>query len=202
MAEGGGGCGGKPKRMMVAIDESECSHHALEWVLANLRESLSSLPLIVFTVQSLPDFAYLTAASLGSAPVELIQSVQQHQKQASLALLEKATEICAQYGVAAETITEVGDPKEAICEAVKKLNVNLLVVGSHGKGALQRWNSLFVTKPPATLHLLRILGAQVVDKVVRACRSRQGILAPRPHADDVLTQRVNLVRHVSRCFRP
>lgn len=38
----------------------------------------------------------------------------------------------------AETITEAGDPKEAICEAVKKLNVNLLVVGSHGKGALQR----------------------------------------------------------------
>ncbi|THU62218.1 hypothetical protein C4D60_Mb01t02790 [Musa balbisiana] len=135
MAEGGGG---KPKRMMVAIDESECSRHALEWVLANLRESLSSLPLIIFTVQPLTDFAYLTAASLGSPPMELIQSVQQQQKQASLALLEKATEICAQYGVVAETITEVGDPKEAICEAVKKLNVNLLVVGSHGKGALQR----------------------------------------------------------------
>ncbi|CAL9115772.1 unnamed protein product [Musa textilis] len=138
MAEGGDVGGGKPTRMMVAIDESEYSRHALEWVLANLRESLSSLPLIIFTVQPLTDFAYLTAASLGSPPMELIQSVQQHQKLASLALLEKATEICAQYGVAAETITEVGDPKEAICEAVKKLNVNLLVVGSHGKGALQR----------------------------------------------------------------
>ncbi|CAL9049368.1 unnamed protein product, partial [Musa banksii] len=31
------------------------------------------------------------------------------------------------------------------------------------------------------------------DKVVRGCPSRQGILAPRPHSDDVLTQRGNLV---------
>lgn len=37
-----------------------------------------------------------------------------------------------------ETIIEAGDPKEAMCEAVEKLKVELLVLGSHSQGALQR----------------------------------------------------------------
>lgn len=41
--------------------------------------------------------------------------------------------------ITAETVTEVGDPKELICEAVEKSNVQLLVLGSHSHGALQRW---------------------------------------------------------------
>ncbi|XP_074585277.1 universal stress protein A-like protein [Curcuma longa] len=137
MAEGGAG-GGRPQKVMVAIDESDCSRYALEWVLANLRPSLSSSPLFVFSVQALPEIAYVTAASLGSPPMELIQAVQKHQKQASDALLEKAKKICAQHGVVVETITDVGDPKEAICQAAEKMNIDLLIVGSHGKNALQR----------------------------------------------------------------
>ncbi|KAJ8485742.1 hypothetical protein OPV22_018227 [Ensete ventricosum] len=136
MAEGG--AEGKAKRVLVAIDESESSHYALEWVLANLRSSLSSSPLVVFTVQPYSEISYLNAASFGAPPMELIQTVQQHHKELSLSLLEKAKEICIQHGVVAETISEVGDPKEAICEAVEKLKIDLLVVGSHGKGAIQR----------------------------------------------------------------
>ena len=33
----------------------------------------------------------------------------------------------------------VGDPKEAICDSVEKIGVKLLVLGSHGKGAFQRY---------------------------------------------------------------
>ena len=40
--------------------------------------------------------------------------------------------------IVAETITEVGDPKEAICKAVEKLNIQFLVLGSHGRGAFGR----------------------------------------------------------------
>ncbi|XP_008797667.1 universal stress protein A-like protein [Phoenix dactylifera] len=125
------------KRAMVAIDESECSHHALDWALANLRDSLSS-PLIIFTVQPLQSISILAAASYGSPAPELIRSVQEHQQKVSVALLEKAKEICSERGVVAETITEVGDPKEAICQAVEKFDVNLLILGNQGKGTLQR----------------------------------------------------------------
>ncbi|KAL6969869.1 hypothetical protein U1Q18_029584, partial [Sarracenia purpurea var. burkii] len=39
---------------------------------------------------------------------------------------------------AAETITEIGNPKDAICEAVEKLQIELLILGSYSKGALKR----------------------------------------------------------------
>ncbi|XP_020267848.1 uncharacterized protein LOC109843323 isoform X2 [Asparagus officinalis] len=129
--------GNEKKRVMVAIDESECSHHALKWTLTNLRETLT-YPIIVFTVQSLSELTILPAASLGNVSPELIQSVRDHQKKVSGALLEKAKEICAQFGIVAETVAEVGDPKEAICDAVEKFNINLLILGSHGRGVLKR----------------------------------------------------------------
>jgi nucleotide-binding universal stress UspA family protein len=40
-----------------------------------------------------------------------------------------------------ETIIEVGDPKETICEAAEKLNVDLLILGSHSRGPIQRYQS-------------------------------------------------------------
>jgi len=33
---------------------------------------------------------------------------------------------------------EIGDPKEAICDAVEKMNVDLLIIGSHGYGMVKR----------------------------------------------------------------
>lgn len=41
--------------------------------------------------------------------------------------------------IVAETVTEVGDPKVVICEAVEKHNIQLLVLGSHGRGGIQRY---------------------------------------------------------------
>ncbi|KAK4772309.1 hypothetical protein SAY86_014084 [Trapa natans] len=126
------------KKVMVAIDESECSHYALEWALDNLKDTIAGSELLIFCVQSLTNMGYVYASSFGAAPPELIQNLEQNQRKLVLALLEKAKEICSNHGVVAETLTEVGDPKEAICEAVEKLNIQFLVVGSHSRGAIQR----------------------------------------------------------------
>ncbi|GMJ03302.1 hypothetical protein like AT1G68300 [Hibiscus trionum] len=126
------------KKVMVAIDESECSHYALQWALDNLGDTISASQLFIFNAQPLPGFAYLSASTYAAPPADLITAVQENQKKLALALLEKAKEICANHGVEAETMTEVGDPKDKICEAVEKLNIELLIVGSHGRGAIQR----------------------------------------------------------------
>ncbi|CAA0809018.1 Adenine nucleotide alpha hydrolases-like superfamily protein [Striga hermonthica] len=128
--------GGDKKKVMVAIDESECSHYALEWALNNLRESLQNSKLVIFTAQPLADYGYLYASSYGAAPAELVTSVQENHKRVAEALLAKAKEVCSQ--VSADTFTQVGEPKEAICEAVEQHNPQLLVLGSHGRRALQR----------------------------------------------------------------
>ncbi|XP_042509155.1 universal stress protein A-like protein [Macadamia integrifolia] len=130
--------GGSKKKVMVAIDESEYSHYALEWALTKLRDSISTSSLIIFTAEPRSEINYISAAAYGAAPPELIMSVQNYKDKLAVALLEKAKEICAAHGVTAETIAQIGDPKEVICEAVEKLNIDLLIVGSHGRGFIQR----------------------------------------------------------------
>ncbi|KAB1205535.1 Universal stress protein A-like protein [Morella rubra] len=126
------------KKVMLAIDESECSHYALQWALDNLRETLDNSELLLFTAQPIADFSYAYASNLGAVHPELIRSIQENHQKVALALLEKAKDICAKNGISAETLTEVGDPKQAITEAVEKLNIKLLVLGSHSRGAILR----------------------------------------------------------------
>ncbi|KAH7516517.1 universal stress protein A-like protein [Ziziphus jujuba] len=134
------------RKVMVAIDESDYSHYALMWVLKNLKESITNSPLIIFMAQSPPKNNPTFAASLGCArmycPIsstpEFVSSVQENHKKLTMAFLEKARDICATHGVSAETLTEVGDPRAAICDAVQKHNIDLLVLGEHGIGKLQR----------------------------------------------------------------
>ena len=62
--------GGGPqvhKKVMVAIDENECSYHALMWVLHNLKESIGNSPLVIFNAQPPPYRNNTFAASLGTA---------------------------------------------------------------------------------------------------------------------------------------
>ncbi|KAJ6312564.1 hypothetical protein OIU77_014146 [Salix suchowensis] len=132
------GKGSEKKKVMVAIDESESSHYTLEWYLDKLRDSIADSDVIIFTAQPNSDLGYLFASSYGTAPMELVASIQENKKKVALLLLDKAKDICSKHGVEAETLTEIGDPKEAICEAVERLNVQLLVVGSHNRGPMQR----------------------------------------------------------------
>ncbi|KAL7240416.1 hypothetical protein ACSBR2_006129 [Camellia fascicularis] len=138
MEEDQGSSAGEKKKVMVAIDESECSHYALDWALQNLSNSIVNSDLFLFTVQPIADYSYLYASSYGATPPELVRNLQENQKKVSLALLEKAKDICSKYGVVAETMTEAGNPKETICETVEKLHIQLLILGSHSKGALKR----------------------------------------------------------------
>nr|XP_043624307.1 universal stress protein A-like protein [Erigeron canadensis] len=126
------------KKVMVAIDESEYSRYALEWALENLKDSIANKELILFTVQPISSYNYLHASSYGSTPPELIRSIQENQQKIALSLLGQAKDLCSKYGITAETMSEMGDPKELICEAVEKYNIQLLVLGSQGRGALKR----------------------------------------------------------------
>ncbi|KAL6187998.1 hypothetical protein ACLB2K_039393 [Fragaria x ananassa] len=116
------------QKVMVAIDESELSHYALEWTLENLGNTIQNSELLVFTAQPI---------TIDFAP-ELVAALQENYKKVALGLLDKAKNICANYGIVARTVTEIGDPKKAICEAVEKFNIELLVLGSHGRGLVQR----------------------------------------------------------------
>ncbi|KAJ0095765.1 hypothetical protein Patl1_14983 [Pistacia atlantica] len=137
---------GSDKKVMLAIDESEYSHYALMWVLDNLKDSINKGQFIIFMAQQPPNYNYTFAASLGSARMycptvansDFVNSAQENHRKLALALLEKARDICASKGVKAELVTEVGDPRAAICSAVEKLNINMLILGQRGLGKIKR----------------------------------------------------------------
>ncbi|KAL5553150.1 hypothetical protein UlMin_040551 [Ulmus minor] len=136
----------KKKKVMVAIDESESSYYALIWVLDNLKEITSTeWPLVIFATQLLPNCHFSVGGSIAFAglfcplsPRDLIKQNIERNRKVSLALLEKARSICACRGVKVETYTEIGDPKEAICNAVEDHKINLLVIGDNNDGAIKR----------------------------------------------------------------
>ncbi|KAM5567742.1 hypothetical protein ABKV19_015686 [Rosa sericea] len=133
------------KPVMVAVDESECSHCALMWVIDNLKESITTKsPLLIFMAQPPPASSITFAAPLGAARMycpptpEFANNMQENHRKLTVALLERAKDICASHGVTAKTVTEIGDAKTAICAAVLKYNVNLLVLGERGLGKIKR----------------------------------------------------------------
>ncbi|GKV46535.1 hypothetical protein SLEP1_g53511 [Rubroshorea leprosula] len=138
---------GLKKKVMVAIDESEDSYHALMWVLNNLKESFKSSQLVIFATQATPKCNSLSGAHIGYARMYctalatpyLSGIAMETNRKVSLGLLEKAQGICASQGVSVETATEAGDPKEAICKAVQKYKINLLVIGDRDNGILKRF---------------------------------------------------------------
>ncbi|XP_044492256.1 universal stress protein YxiE-like [Mangifera indica] len=138
--------GGSGKKVMLAIDESDYSYYALMWVLENLKDSINKGQFIIFMAQQPTNYNYTFAASLGTARMycptaansDFVNSAQENHRKLALAYLEKAREICASKGVTAELVTEVGDPKAAICTAVQKLNINMLILGERGLGKVKR----------------------------------------------------------------
>lgn len=135
---------GDEKKVMVAIDEGDQSHYALMWVLDNLKNSLKS-PLILFMAQPATADNYSFSASLSNARIycslsatQLVNSVKDQNQKLTLAFLEKAKDICASRGVVAEMVTEVGDPKVAICSVSEKLGVDMLVIAKHDLGKIKR----------------------------------------------------------------
>ena len=69
---------------------------------------------------------------------EVFQLLEFDTKRTTQRILNRALQICDQYGVKAETHVVFGEAKERICEAAAKLGTHLLVIGSHGYGGFIR----------------------------------------------------------------
>ncbi|XP_020888315.1 uncharacterized protein LOC9318822 isoform X2 [Arabidopsis lyrata subsp. lyrata] len=138
------------KRMVVAIDESDSSFYALQWVIdhfSNLlltteaAEAESGMLTVVHVQSPYYHFAAFPAGPGGAtvyASSTMIESVKKAQQETSAALLSRALQMCRAKQIRTETLVLEGDAKEMICEAVEQMHVDLLVVGSRGLGKIKR----------------------------------------------------------------
>ncbi|XP_062097514.1 universal stress protein PHOS34 isoform X2 [Humulus lupulus] len=148
MAPGNLGC------VIVAVDGSEESMGALRWALDNLKlrapdsdsdSASASGFFVILHVQSPPTIA--TGLNPGAIPFggpsdlevpAITAAIEAHQRRITEVVFDHALKICSEKNRNLKTEVVIGDPKEKICEAVEKLNADLLVMGSRAFGPIKR----------------------------------------------------------------
>ncbi|KAH9313700.1 hypothetical protein KI387_022327 [Taxus chinensis] len=129
--------GVKGRRVMVAVDESEHSMYSLKWVVENLRPTGSDT-LILCHVKRRP-VTYGGAAGPGFVLTpEVIMYLEKYEDRNAKSIMKKSREICSGSQVKVEEKIVSGDARESLCEAAKKSETDMLVVGSHGYGPIKR----------------------------------------------------------------
>uniref|UniRef100_J3KZ49 UspA domain-containing protein n=1 Tax=Oryza brachyantha TaxID=4533 RepID=J3KZ49_ORYBR len=127
------------RRIVVAVDESEESMRALSWCLANVVSSSAGDTLVLLHARR-PRPVYAAMDSSGYMMTsDVMASMDKYAAAVSAAAVDKAKHICAAFPhVTVETLVESGDPRDVICDATEKMAADLLVMGSHGYGLIQR----------------------------------------------------------------
>ncbi|XP_028777556.1 universal stress protein PHOS34 isoform X2 [Neltuma alba] len=144
--------GGMKMKAVVAIDESDGSFYALKWALDNLFAPMAAVgPLatdpdpppnegLLFLVHVQPTFyppVYPVGPAAFAAPA-VMDAVKKAQEEISARIISKALQMCKDKLVRAESVIMNGDPREMICQAAEKMQVDLLVMGSRGLGTFKR----------------------------------------------------------------
>ncbi|PKA58744.1 Universal stress protein A-like protein [Apostasia shenzhenica] len=137
----------EPTRIMVAVNESSVkgyphpsisSRTAFEWTLAKLvRSNAAGFHLLFLHVQVPDEDAFEDMDSIYASP-EDFHNIKERDRIRGLHLLEYFFGRTHQYGISCEAWIRSGDPKEVICNEVKRVRPDLLVVGSRGLGPFQR----------------------------------------------------------------
>ncbi len=117
------------KRILVAVDGSECSQKAARMAADIALRFGSRLTLVYVVPQMLlpPDVYGLT----------LVEAEREHAAYAEKLLGEAAVKL-GEPGVQVDTQVLFGPPAETIAEAARAPDASLVVVGSRGRGAVAR----------------------------------------------------------------
>ncbi|CAL4906140.1 unnamed protein product [Urochloa decumbens] len=127
-------------KMVVGVDDSEPRFYALCWTLQHFFLPGQPPPqqhhLVIVTTS--PPRPLPPSASPG-ALMDVRALVESDLKRAAQRVIDKAKDLCAQLQVSdAEFEALEGDARNVLCDAVERHHAEMLVVGSHGYGAIKR----------------------------------------------------------------
>jgi nucleotide-binding universal stress UspA family protein len=122
--------------LVLGYDGSDCAKQALQHAAALASRMTDASVLVVYAYEfsvgyvptGMTDSPLMMSAEFDDH-VQLVRDFGEKQVQAAKAELEKA-------GVAATTLVAEGRPVEALLEAAKENKAEMIVVGSHGEGAV------------------------------------------------------------------
>ncbi|KAL2342301.1 hypothetical protein Fmac_003586 [Flemingia macrophylla] len=123
------------------MDEHEHSNYALEWTLDHFFTPFGvngPFNLVIINAKPSPPVA-ISMGGPGGLGSEIFPAVAVQLKTIADQIAEKAKQICASRSVF-EVLVEVveGDARNVLCDAVERHHASVLVMGSHGYGAIKR----------------------------------------------------------------
>ncbi|KAG6741666.1 hypothetical protein POTOM_054943 [Populus tomentosa] len=140
--------GAEATRIMMGVNESTIkgyphasisSRGAFDWTLQKIvRSNTSGFKILFLHVQVPDEDGFDDMDSLYASP-EDFKNMKHRNRTRGLHLLEYFVNRCHEIGVACEAWIKKGDPKEVICHEVKRVQPDLLVVGSRGLGPFQSY---------------------------------------------------------------
>ncbi|KAL8527856.1 hypothetical protein ACS0TY_005614 [Phlomoides rotata] len=131
----------KGRKILVAVDEGDESAYALSWCLNNLISHHNSQDTLVLLFAKTPLQVYSAMDSTGYMYASsVITTIERYANDVADNVLEKASRLCKDLNtqIKVEPMTELGDPRDVICDVAHRLKVDFLVMGSHGYGAIKR----------------------------------------------------------------
>ncbi|CAK9162795.1 unnamed protein product [Ilex paraguariensis] len=137
----------EPTRIMVGVNESTINGYpnasisskgAFEWTVEKIiRSNTRDFKLLFLHVQVPDEDGFDDMDSIYASPDDF-KSMKHRDKIRGIHLLEYFVNRCNEIGVACEAWIKKGDPKEVICHEVRRVQPDLLLVGSRGLGPFQR----------------------------------------------------------------
>lgn len=142
-AEVGSGLAAREKQrtvVVVAVDDSDHSYHALEWTVRHVAApggvAGGAADLVIVHAKPSPS----SVVSFGGPGAgEAIRHVDAGLRKTAEAVVARARRVCAAASSARALVEVVeGEPRTVLCSAAEKHRADLLVLGSHGYGAVKR----------------------------------------------------------------
>eukprot|EP00268_Persea_americana_P053675 TRINITY_DN61001_c0_g1_i1.p1 TRINITY_DN61001_c0_g1~~TRINITY_DN61001_c0_g1_i1.p1 ORF type:complete len:196 (+),score=44.29 TRINITY_DN61001_c0_g1_i1:92-679(+) len=140
-----------PTRILLGVNESSLKgypnasiscRNAFDWTMQKIVRSNTNDFKLLFLHVHVPDDnedgAGFDGMDLIFASPEDFQDIQERDKKRGLHLLKHFVDCCHQIGVPCEAWIKNGDPKEVICNEVKRIQPDMLVVGNRDLSPFQR----------------------------------------------------------------
>eukprot|EP01018_Ginkgo_biloba_P017550 Gb_32427 [translate_table: standard] len=129
------------KKIIVGVDDSEQSRYALEWTLDHILAPLAgNSPFKLLLIHARPN-ATSVLRMAGPGTADALTLIEIDLKRIGTRALEQAKGLCQSRFKQVDDIEILmveGDARNVLCEAAVKHKADMLVVGSHGYGAIKR----------------------------------------------------------------
>lgn len=112
----------KYRRILVGLDGSDASRHALEEALKFAKETQAE----VIAISVIPVLKGLASA------LSIFGNIKENLKKTHVKVLEEAEDLAEDFGMKIKTILEEGKPCEKIIEAIGKFDCDLVITGRRG----------------------------------------------------------------------